>query len=136
MTEFRYESVEFQGQKYILTFGDVTSRKKTLVGVTDVKDDIHYESGEIAAADEKLMPTATIASGYGMPDSIEREVPIRIFDEIASYIQEGRTDELSESLSKLGEEVLGKEKNELSSSEQAERMMRMRDFEASPTDYL
>lgn len=135
MTDFAYESVEIHGNEYILTFGDVNYSKKTLVGVTDVENDIHYESEEMTAADEDLMPTATIPSGYGMPDLIEREMPIRMFDEIASYMQEGKTGKLRDSLSELGEQTLEGQEDELSSSEKAERMMSMRDFESSPEDY-
>ena len=108
MVDFEFKEYSVSDHTYHLTFADVTGDgRKEIVAVTDVENDEHYVSSEIAAASEELMPTATVPDNIGIPDTIERNVRISYFEGISASLTSEDTTKFESSLTSLGDQVLG-----------------------------
>lgn len=137
MSDFSFGDYEVDGHNYLFTTGNLTGAE-AILAITDEENDIHYVSGEVEAASEDLMPTATVPDGYGSPDRIVRGVDVSKMDDIAAYIKQGDNDALERSLARLGDEVLGpdsrRSKPDGPSSRKAQKKGAMYDHEKAPSD--
>ncbi|MFB6100756.1 MAG: hypothetical protein ABEK16_05800 [Candidatus Nanohalobium sp.] len=108
MSEPEYVEYSVGEETYHVTLAEgVGTAMKVPIAVYDANEDIHYKCEEADALGFD-MPTATVPGGEGIPEDMH-VVPVRMLSELARYIDEEDREMVDKSLTKLTEEVLGKD---------------------------
>ena len=133
MQDFNFDSYEVDDHKFFLTTANLTGTR-AVVAVTDEQNDVHYISEELEAASESYPDTATVPDNYGkVPDEMVYGVPVTDMSEIHMSILQKDKESLEQSLSALGDQVLGpdsqRSRPEGRSSKKARKKMNYFDHE-------